>query len=187
MSNRIDFNYRMYNDWKEYSKTGDSINDQLSEDVDKTIETWLAEGYQEMDPKDIISNLNTSDNIKIRYINNDMMCRKGGILTAVINEDNKQFLRVKNNAANVCWSVQISNLYKLYYQQIKSKSTKPKEPKVKKIKEPQYTEEQIEAAIEEAAEQTLSRSADKNYKYIQEVMGINIPRSVIRNYFFENS
>lgn len=172
--------YKEYNDWKDHVKTDFTVNDKLSEDLDKTIDDWIADGYIEMDPKDIIDELDPRGNYKVRYINNDMMARSGGILTSVVNENGKQFIRIKNHVANVSWSVQIGNLYKIYYKHVSPKIKKVKEAVIKK---PSYTDEQMEIAILEAIEQTGSQSADKNYKYIKEHMMIDITRQFVRDYF----
>lgn len=174
--------YNEYNDWTEHERATETVNDKISEDVDNTMQEWLDDGYLEMNPEDILNNLDPKNNLKIRYVTNEMLCRKGGILTAVIDEDDKQFLRVKNNVANVCWSVQIYNIYKLFYKPIANKT-----PKIKEPSKPRYTEQQIEAAIEESIEQTGSRNADKNYKYIKEHLFIDIPRQKVRDYFSERN
>ena len=168
--------YRPYEDWSEYERAEFTINDQISEDVDKTIQEWLDDGYQEMDPSDILTNLKPEDNLKIRYITNDMMCRKGGILTSIVNEDDKQFLRLKNHIANVCWSVQLYNLFKIYWKKIDNKSEK----KPKKFSEVET--QLIVEAIENAKEQLKTVNADRIYKYIKENNFLDVPRIYVRNY-----
>lgn len=173
--------YVPYNDWTEHKRAEETVNDQISIDVDKTIQEWLDDGYVEMDPKDIISQLKPEDNLKVRYVTTDMMCRKGGILTGVINEtfvDDgtviKQFIRLKNHVANVCWSVQIHNIYKLYWKKITPKSTNKKFSEVETLL--------IVEAIDEAKKTLNTVSADRIYKYIKEHKFLDVPRTYVRNY-----
>lgn len=166
--------YKEYNDWREYERPIETIQDKINEDVDETIQSWLDDGYTEMNPDKILSDLKPQDNIKVRYVTKDMLCRKGGVLTGVINDNGQQFLRIKNHIANVCWSVQLKNIEMVFWKKIGPKSTNKRFSDVETVL--------VVEAITEARETLKTVNADRIYTYIKENKMLNVPRTYIRNY-----
>jgi hypothetical protein len=107
--------YTSKNGWS-YEKKNETINDRLSEDVEKTINLWKKDGYFkfEGDYKDLMKKF-------IKYTTNDGKARNGGVVVKI----NDDYIVLKNINLNRNWSVQLENIKEIYI----------KDDKIKEIKE----------------------------------------------------
>jgi hypothetical protein len=120
--------FKELNDWTEYVKPNQTINDIISLTPEETIQSWIDDGYKddknplELDPK---------ENLKVRYVTKEGMLRKGGLLKSVVNENGLQFLTMMNPFANAKWSVQVENIDQIFYKKVTPKKKKdPKAPEI---------------------------------------------------------
>lgn len=89
----------------EYEKKSITQNDQISENINDTIEQWKEEGYELWKDKDLKPLLQSH----LRYITkikDKIMARKGGILIQI----NPDYVLLKNLTYNRSWSVQLNSI-----------------------------------------------------------------------------
>lgn len=104
----------------EYDKNIKTHNEQLSENVDKTIKSWLDEGYIMINDIDDIKEIPLGT--YVRYLLKNGQVRKGGYLSDKDNDG--KYMMLLNKINGVKWSVQYENLKSVFIK-------KPKKIKVK--------------------------------------------------------
>ena len=105
-----------------YKKKKESVNDKISKNILKTLEKWEGEGYEKWCFPFEALPLGTH----VRYITKIkkggkilIKARKGGVLTKIVDEDEKtQYLVLKNPVLQRSWSVQFRNLIPLTLEEV---------------------------------------------------------------------
>lgn len=170
----------------EYDTNVLTHNQQLTQNLDTTIKSWLDEGFEMITDIDKIKELEPG--AYVRYITTDNKARKGGYLS----QKDDKYMMLLNRVNGVKWSVQYDNLKSVFIK-------RPKKVKVKVNKKDDKKDEEDNDNDDENKEEELSRadkllndlyykeknfiSADKLYKTIKERFpDEKITRKMVRDF-----
>jgi len=153
----------------EHNNKNKTINDQMTEDSQNTINNWLGDGYTEI--KDIKEIKSLPLGVKVKYQLKDGRLRNGG----VISKQEEKYMMLHNPMVNRRWSVQFDNLKAVYTKDVRFKKKKPESKN--------DIEEKEKILNEYYYEKGNMFGIDKLFKKIQdEVKDIKITREFIRKW-----